>query len=224
MGMKKYPYGNFMLKIYHIHPLFLILILLVTSCAVNPAVDLNSQVATEDKFKAEKQQGKILYDQKLQQLAETHPEAYVLYQQAHAVESRGEMDLAIETYHRAMQQTPEDGFLLTALGMAYLRKEDIVPARRYLLKAVSFDPDYYKSRLGLGYVYLQNQQFKPAATQLKASLQLLATLEGTYLLGEAEEGNGNFQKAQQLYQAVILADKNSKLGKAAATRLRSLSK
>ncbi len=222
--MRNYPYGNFILKIYHIHPLFLIFILLLTSCAMNPAVDQNSQVLTKDKLKAENQQGKILYDQRLQQLAETYPEAYVLYKQAHAAEARGEMNLAIETYHKAMQQAPENGFLLTGLGMAYLRNEDLVPARRYLLKAVSFDPDYYKSRLGLGYIYLQNQQFKLAAIQLEASLQLLETLEGTYLLGKAEEGNRNFQKAQQLYQAVILADKKSKLGKAAAIRLRSLSK
>jgi len=222
--VKNYPYGNFILKIYHIHPLFLIFILFLAGCAMNPAVNQNGHGLTKDKLKAENQQGKILYDQTVQQLAGTYPEAYILYQQAHAAEARGELDLAIETYHKAMQQAPENGFLLTGLGMAYLRKEDMVPARRYLLKAVRFDPDYYKSRLGLGYIYLQNQQLHKAITQLEASIKLLPTLEGTFLLGEAEEALGNQLRARQLYQSVVRAEKNSKLGNAAATRLRSLSK
>ena len=175
-------------------------------------------------FKHEKLQGEILYDQALQQLGETHPEALELYRQARTAEARGELDLAIETYHKAMQKAPEDGLLLTGLGMAYLRKEDIIPASRYLRKAVTADPDYYKPRVGLGYIYLQNQQIEKAVTQLEVSLRLLPTLEGTFLLGEAEEAQGNLLRARQLYQTVIQADRNGKLGKVAKNSLRSLSK
>ena len=157
-------------------------------------------------------------------MRETHPEAYTLYEQARTAESQGELNIAIETYHKAMQQAPENGLLLTGLGMAYLRNEDIVPARRYLLKAVRFDPDYYKSRLGLGYIYLQNRQLPKAITQLEKSLQLLPTIQGTFLLGEAEEAQGNLPRARELYQVVVQTDKNGKLGKTATTRLRSLSK
>ncbi|MCK5914340.1 MAG: hypothetical protein KAG12_10700, partial [Desulfuromusa sp.] len=186
------------MKIYHIYPLLLIFILLLNGCAMTPAGDQNDPVPMRDTFEQEKHQGKVLYDQALQQLEETQPEAYHLYQQARAAEARGELDLAVETYHKAMQRAPEDGLLLTALGMAYLRKEDIIPASRYLRKAVHSDPDYYKPRLGLGYIYLQNQQIKEAVTQLEVSLQLLPTLEGTFLLGEAEEAQGNLLRARQL--------------------------
>ena len=199
-------------------------ILLLPSCAVDPSGEQNALVPTKDTFRQEDQQRQILYDRALQQLEETHPEAYEIYQQARAVESERKLDIAIETYHQAMQKAPENGFLLTGLGMAYLRQEDIIPARRYLRKAVHFDPDYYKPRLGLGYIYLQNQQFSQAETQLEASLQLLPTLEGTFLLGEAEEGLGNFPRARQLYQTVIQADKNGKIGTAAKNSLRSLPK
>ena len=212
------------MKIYHICPLLLVYILLLSSCAVNPTTVQNDQMSKNVTIQQGIRTGKILYDQALQQLEETHPEAYVLYDEARAAELQGKLDVAIEIYHKAMQQVPEHGLLLTDLGMAYLRKEDMIPARRYLLKAVSSDPDYYKPRLGLGYIYLQNQQLPKAVTQLEASLQLLPTLEGTFLLGEAEEAQGNILRARQLYQTVVGVDRNSQLGKTAAIRLRNLSK
>jgi tetratricopeptide (TPR) repeat protein len=149
-------------------------------------------------------------------------EAYAFFDQAQEAEGKGQMALAIETYHKAMQQAPEHGLLLTGLGMAYLRNEDLVPARRYLLKAVTADPDYYKPHLGLGYIYLKNKQSINAVRQLETSVKLLPTVEGTYLLGEAEESRGNLPRARQLYQTVVEADRNGKLGQAAASRLRSL--
>lgn len=204
------------------HLLFFVLLLLLTSCAVTPSVDQDNLPVPDVKIRQEADLGRIVNDQASQKLSEGHPEAYALYQQARAAEASGDLDIAIEIYHKAMQQAPENGLLLTSLGMAYLRQEDRVPARRYLLKAVRFDPDYYKSKLGLGYVYLQNQQLQKAVTQLEGSLRLLPTVEGTFLLAEAEEGQENFPKARQLYQSVVQADKNGKLGKVAANRLMGL--
>lgn len=213
-----------MLKIYHIYLPFLIFILLLTSCAKIPITEQNDLAPERVTIQQEIRLSRILHDQALQQLRETHPEACVLYEQARTAELQGAQDIAIETYHKAMQQAPKSGLLLTGLGMAYLRREDIVPARRYLLKAVKSDPDYYKSRLGLGYIYLQNRQFPKAVTQLKVSLQLLPTIQGTFLLGEAEEAQGNLPRARELYQIVVQIDKNGKLGKTATNRLRNLSK
>ena len=212
------------MKTYHIYPLLLVFILFLTSCAKSPMIEQDDLMPERVTIQQEIHLARILHDQALQQLRETHPEASTLYEQARAAESQGELNIAIETYHKAMQQAPENGLLLTGLGMAYLRNEDIVPARRYLLKAVRFDPDYYKSRLGLGYIYLQNRQLPQAITQLETSLQLLPTIQGTFLLGEAEEAQGNLPRARELYQVVVQTDKNGKLGKTATTRLRSLSK
>lgn len=212
------------MKTYHIYPLVLVFILLVASCAKSPMPEQDDLTPHRVTLQQEVRLGRILHEQALQQLRETHPEAYTLYEQARTAESQGQLEIAIETYHKAMQQAPESGLLLTGLGMAYLRKEDIVPARRYLLKAVRSDPDYYKSRLGLGYIYLQNRQFPKAISQLEASLRLLPTTQGRFLLGEAEAAQGNLPRARELYQAVVLTDKNGKLGTTAATRLRSLAK
>jgi len=212
------------LKIYHIYLLLLGFILGLSGCAVNQSTEQSELMSRRILIQQEIRQSRILHEQAVQQLRETHPEAYLLYEQARISEAQGQLDIALETYHKAMQQIPESGFLLTELGMAYLRKEDIVPARRYLLKAVRFAPDYHKSHLGLGYIYLQNRQFSKAISQLEVSLQLLPTTQGTFLLGEAEEAQGNFPRARELYQVVVQVDKNSKLGQVASTRLRSLSK
>ena len=203
--------------------LLLSFVFLLSSCAVSPITDHNHSgsmnvVSTEQ----ETQFNRILKKQALQQLGETQPEARLLYEQAHAAEAQGDLKTAIELYHKAMQQAPENGFLLTSLGLAYLRIEDTIPARRYLLKAVRYDPSYYKPKLGLGYIYLQGQQLQKAVNQLEGSLQLLTTVEGTFLLGQAKQALGDLPRARQLYQAVVKADGNGKLGKTAATLLRSL--
>lgn len=210
-----------MKKIY-VHPWLLVWLFLLTSCTVSPQTEQNRLTARMITQQQELRQGSLLHDQAVQQLRKTDPQAYVLYEQARAAEAQGQAEVAIEIYHKAMQQAPENGLLLTSLGMAYLRNEDMIPARRYLLQAVNVDPDYYEARLGLGYIYLQNRQLLDAVNQLEVSLQLLPTLQGTFLLGEAEEAQGHLSRARQLYQTVVAVDKQSKLGIAAASRLRSL--
>ncbi|NOQ52364.1 MAG: M48 family metalloprotease [Desulfuromonadaceae bacterium] len=163
------------------------------------------------------------YRQAIAPLLKTQ-EAYALFDQACKQEAAGTIDAAIATYHKAMQKAPEQGLLLSGLGMAYLRNEDLIPARRYLLKAVAADGSYYQSRMGLGYTYLMNKEPKMAADHLRVSLDLAATIEAAYLFGEAEEAQGHFVKARELYQAVSEADKNGKLGRAAAAKLKRLGK
>lgn len=203
--------------------LLLGLIFLLSSCAVNPTADPNHSGSMNVVSTAQENQlNRILQKQTLQQLGEIEPAARLFYEQAHAAEVQGNLKTAIELYHKAMQQAPENGFLLTSLGLAYLRIEDTIPARRYLLKAVKYDPSYYKPKLGLGYIYLQGQQLEKAVNQLEDSLQLLTTVEGTFLLGQTKQALGDFPRARQLYQAVVKADGDGKLGKTAATLLRSL--
>ena len=83
------------------------------------------------------------YRQAIEPLLQTR-EAYELYDRARELEADGQLDVAIETYHNAMQLAPEHGLLLNGLGMAYLRNEDYIPAKRYLIKAVNVDSGYYQ--------------------------------------------------------------------------------
>lgn len=161
------------------------------------------------------------YRQAIAPLLESE-KAYALYDQARKLEIKGQVDAAIESYHKAMQQAPEHGLLLSALGMAYLRKEDVIPARRYLLKAINADGSYYQSRMGLGYVYLINKQAAQASAQLKKSLELMPTVQAAYLLGDAEHAQGHLVQARELFQAVARADAGGKLGQAALAKLERL--
>ena len=159
----------------------------------------------------------------VRQLANPHQLAiaYELYDLARHAEAVGEKMKALQLYHQAIQQQPQS-LLLTALGMAYLRGEDLIPARRYLRQAVVVDADYFQSRLGLGYIHLRRSEWPDAVAELEASLALLPTLQGVFLLAEAEEGRSNGVRARNLYQHLIEVDGQSALGRAAADRLRNL--
>lgn len=147
---------------------------------------------------------------------------YALYDQAQAMEKEGKPGRAIVTYLQAAAAAPDQPLILTALGMAYLRADDLASARRHLAQAVHLDGKYYASRLGLGYAYLQQEKGDAAVKEFEASMALLPTLQGGYLLAEGYEKTGKPAKAAELYRAVAEADGGGKLGRAAGERLRIL--
>lgn len=149
-------------------------------------------------------------------------EGYELYDLARKLERQGEDMAAIETYHEALMLAPDEALILAGLGLAYLRNEDSVPARRYLIKAVNLQGDYSQSRLGLGYVYLQKWQYAQAISQLEESLRLLPTVEAAFLLAESQQRIGHKVKARDLYLIVASADRDGKLGKLAKDRLKQM--
>lgn len=149
-------------------------------------------------------------------------QGYATYDQGQSVEKSGDLAAAIRLYHQALLEAPDEPLILGALGMAYLRREDLVPARRYLLKAIQLQTDYYRTRLGLGYIYLQKKQAKSAREQLESGFKLLPTLEGAFLLAEAREETADLVGARKLYTAVAKADPQGQLGQRAALRLKQL--
>jgi predicted Zn-dependent protease len=151
-------------------------------------------------------------------------QGYASFNQARQLEQQGQLAAAISRYHQALLEAPDEPLILTSLGLAYLRNNDLVPARRYLLKAVHFQGDYYQSRLALGYVYQQKQQYAEAREQLEVGFSLLPTLEGGYMLAAARQQTGDFEGARQLFAAVAGADARGKLGRNAADKLKQLGK
>lgn len=147
---------------------------------------------------------------------------YALYDQGRLLEKQQRTDDAINVYHQALLEAPEEPLIMTGLGLAYLRNEDLVPARRYLIKAVNLQGDYAQSRLGLGYVYLQKWQYAQAIGQLEKSLELLPTIEAAFLLAQAQQQVGQKSSARDLYLIVSSVDGDGRLGSLAAERLQSL--
>ncbi len=149
-------------------------------------------------------------------------EGYRLYAQAIALEADGSPNEAIQTLLEALKVAPEEALLHTATGLAYLRQEDLISARRYLREAVALDSGHYQSHLGLGYVYLKRQEYPQAIRSLQRSVELLATAQGVYLLGEAYQGSGNREEAVRHYRAVVEAEPQSRLGQVARQKLQDL--
>jgi tetratricopeptide (TPR) repeat protein len=76
--------------------------------------------------------------------------------------------------------------------------------------------------MGFGYALLQKGNNLEAVRELEASMKLLPTLQGGYLLAEGYEKTGQPQKALEFYTAVAKADPDGKLGRSAAERVRAL--
>jgi predicted Zn-dependent protease len=147
---------------------------------------------------------------------------YELYDQARKLEEAGNLPQAVTVYLQAAAAAPDESLILTGLGMAYLKAEDATSARPHLTRAVQLDGNYYLSRRGFGYALLKKGDNSGAVRELEASMKLLPTLQGGYLLAEGYEKTGQPQKALELYRAVAQADPNGKLGRSAAERVRAL--
>ncbi len=166
-------------------------------------------------------QQNLEFTQATQSLKRTR-QGYILCDEAHQLETQGQVAEAIALYHRALFEAPEEPLILTSLGLAYLRNEDLVPARRYLIKAINRQADYYRSRLALGYIYQQKKEHLKALEQLELGFKLRPTFEGGFMLAEARNNAGDKEGARRLYLAVAKADAAGKLGRNALERLKML--
>ena len=144
---------------------------------------------------------------------------YDLVATARQTEQSGEQGKAIALYLQAAAITPDEPGILGALGLAYLRAGQLQPARLHLQKAARLQPDYYRTQMGLGYLYLQQGNLNAANQALAASVSMLPVPENLFLLAEAKEKSGDLEGGMSLYRLVLKSDSASKLGRAAATRL-----
>lgn len=149
-------------------------------------------------------------------------QGYAFYDQAQQLEAQGQLARAIAVYLQAATAAPDQALILTALGTAYLKADDLVAGQRHLNRAVQLDGQFYRSRLGLGFVLKEQEKYAQAVRELEASMALLPTLQGGYLLASAYEGNRQLGQAIEMYRAVAKADPQGRLGRAAAERLRVL--
>ncbi|MBN2427653.1 MAG: M48 family metalloprotease [Deltaproteobacteria bacterium] len=134
------------------------------------------------------------------------------------LEKRGDLNGAVAFYLQAAAEASDDPLILCRLGLAYLQAEDLHSAGHYLRQAVRLSPNYYYSRLGMGYCLLEDDQPDQALVHLEAAMRLLPTIEGAFLLAEAYERQGKVGQAANLYADVVRAEPSGKLGRRAAER------
>lgn len=149
-------------------------------------------------------------------------QGYALFDEARQHEERGQFLKAILLYQQADAAAPDQASILTALGIAFLKADDLAAAHAPLARAVELDDRYYRSRLGLGYLLLEEADYLRAQRELEASMALLPTLQGATLLAGAYEGSQQLGQAREMYRALIQADPGGRFGEAAARRLQEL--
>lgn len=161
--------------------------------------------------------------QSVARLAELQP-GYDKLARAQELEASGRGGEAIALMLQAAGETPDEPLLLGALGMAYLRAGQVQQARLHLEKSVKLQPNYYRTQMGLGYLYLQLKRDKDARAALTKSVALLPMTENLFLLGEAHEKTGDAPGAVNFYRRVARHDGSSKLGREAQERLARVEK
>lgn len=157
----------------------------------------------------------------ISRLAKLQP-AYDLLASAGRFEKAGDQIRAIGLYLEAAVMAPEHPGILGPLGLAYLRSGQLQEARIHLQKAVKLQPGYYKTRMGLGYLYLQQGNLPLANEFLASSVEILAVEENLFLLAEAREKSSDPAGAISLYRLVVATASHSKLAEAASVRLQKL--
>ncbi|MBW2520439.1 MAG: hypothetical protein JRD88_08815 [Deltaproteobacteria bacterium] len=148
--------------------------------------------------------------------------AYLLLDKARALEADGQTKSALSAYFEAATAAPEEPQILAALGTAYLRNGELTSAMIHLRKAESLQKDNYRILMGLGYGALLRNDLKSADSYLRQSVSLLPEQENVYLIAEVLLKQGFVEQSLKNYLLVVEADPDSKMGRAAKSRIAAL--
>ncbi|XP_050834332.1 Bardet-Biedl syndrome 4 protein isoform X2 [Serinus canaria] len=94
-----------------------------------------------------------------------HDLTYMMLGKIHLLE--GEMDKAIEVYKKAVEFSPENTDLLTALGLLYLQTGEYQKAFEHLGNVLTYDPGNYKATLAAGSMMQAHGDFDVALSKYK---------------------------------------------------------
>jgi tetratricopeptide (TPR) repeat protein len=94
----------------------------------------------------------------------------------------------------------QDAELFYLRGYNYSLIKDFASAKQDLSKAIALDPKYAKAYLELGFVHIQQFEYKEAISFLQKNIDLDSTSYfGNYYLGEAYDKTSDTSKAAQFY-------------------------
>ncbi|XP_059713966.1 Bardet-Biedl syndrome 4 protein isoform X1 [Haemorhous mexicanus] len=94
-----------------------------------------------------------------------HDLTYMMLGKIHLLE--GAMDKAIEVYKKAVEFSPENTDLLTALGLLYLQTGEYQKAFEHLGNVLTYDPGNYKATLAAGSMMQAHGDFDVALSKYK---------------------------------------------------------
>ena len=121
-----------------------------------------------------------------------------------ALSDAGRIDEAIEQYHVALRDSPDDALTHFNLGIALDRKGYITESISEYRQALKMRPDYADAHLNLGVALGKTGQNSEALAQLQQALALKPESVSTHLsLGNLLDQLGWFDEAMSQYQRAI---------------------
>jgi len=128
-----------------------------------------------------------------------------------ALFQHGYLDTAAESFKQVIAAKPENGEAYYNLGTLYLRKNDLLEARRYLEQAVKLRPEYPEAWNNLGMIAAQQNQLEEAIGNFRRSLALRPDYVTALLnLGNIDRRQGNIAEAsRRLNRAAELEPQNA---------------
>ncbi len=121
---------------------------------------------------------------------------------ANIFSERGELDAAIEHYHKSLHADPDYTLALNNLGNALNNKGEYVEAEKYIRRAIELDPEFLAAHYNLGNVLMQQRRIPEAISEYEEALRI----DPDYTLAHNNLGNllsdtGRYQEAIDHYQA-----------------------
>ncbi|GBE00041.1 lipoprotein NlpI [bacterium BMS3Abin07] len=112
---------------------------------------------------------------------------------------------AFVQFQKALKDDPNNQFVLNALGLIYLKFEDLNKAEQSFIAALNIDGDYSRAHNNLGVVFSREKKWDKAAVQFENALKNL-----TYSSpGEAYYNLGNAYYRLKKYKTAIKNYKNA---------------
>lgn len=124
----------------------------------------------------------------------------------HVKLERGQYELAVREYKKALEVYSEDAETHFGLSEAYRRKGVYDLAEQHLLEALRIDPEHQSARLNLSVVYLQLERWPEAireATALIDDHTFLRPVRAYVNRGWAHYKSGNLDAAEADYREAI---------------------
>jgi type IV pilus assembly protein PilF len=125
---------------------------------------------------------------------------------------RGETEIAIREYRRALRINGSDAESHFGIAEAYRRKEEYALAEEHFRKALRYDPTLTDARLNLGVVYMDQERWQDAVRENRILLEdptFLLPERALVNLGWAEYKSGDFAGAEQHFLEAVRSNGRS---------------
>jgi Tfp pilus assembly protein PilF len=125
---------------------------------------------------------------------------------------RGQVELSIREYRRALEVDPRDSVSHFGIGEAYRRKGEFDLAETHFKRALRIEPTDLEARLNLGVLYMEQERWGDAIEQNRMLVDdptFIFPERALVNLGWAEYKSGDLDSAEQHFREAVRTNERS---------------